>query len=179
MSREKKYKTDEERKAARREYNKQYYQNNKEKITDYNANYFSTPKGRASNLVNAYKQEDKLHNRGECTLTADWVVEHIFSQPCAHCGKDGWKIIGCNRLDNSLPHTPDNVEPCCLECNKELYDKEKSKPVYQYTLDGELVRKWTSAAEAGRNGYNFSHICACCRGVRKTHYSFIWSYANE
>lgn len=113
-----KWRQNNKEKIAKR--NAEYRQNNKEKITEYNAKYRLTPKGRAVNLVGTYKQEDKKYNRGECTLTADWIVEHIFNQPCAHCGKTGWKTIGCNRLDNSLPHTPDNVEPCCAECNKKL-----------------------------------------------------------
>ena len=118
-------------KEKKAKYNTEYYQNNKEKIAkkqaEYHVEYQSTPKGRAVNLVGTYKQEDNKYNRGECTLTADWIIEHIFTQPCAHCGKTGWKIIGCNRLDNSLPHTPDNVEPCCAECNKKLPRQKNGK----------------------------------------------------
>lgn len=150
----KKYFTEEERKAASKENQKkwraahpdymseyrqankekiaeqtaEYYQNNRDRIAEFMSEYQSTPKGRAVNLVGTYKQEDNKYNRGECTLTADWIIEHIFTQPCAHCGKTGWKIIGCNRLNNSLPHTPDNVEPCCAECNKKLPRKNGVQP---------------------------------------------------
>lgn len=193
----KKYQTEEERKQARKEYLKQYYQKNKEKMDAYkkqyrkdNPNYdkqyckqySKSPMGRASNLVNAYKQEDKKHNRGECTLTARWLVDNIFNKPCAHCGKTGWQVIGCNRLDNSRPHTEDNVEPCCFECNAKLAASEKkqilAKQVYQYTLDGELVKVWQATAECGRNGYDFGHVAACCRGERKTHKGYIWKYSR-
>lgn len=112
------YRQDNKEKIA--EQKAKYYQNNKEKIAKRQTEYQATPKGRAVNLVGTYKQEDNKYNRGECTITADWIIEHIFTQPCAHCGKMGWDVIGCNRLDNSLPHTPDNVEPCCAECNKKL-----------------------------------------------------------
>lgn len=210
MGRKRKYFTEEERKTAQKEYNKQYYQDNKEKFAEYYQNnkekiakkkakynaeyrqnnkekiakkqaeyhvkYHSTPKGRAVMLLTGYRREDKKRNRGECTLTADWIVEHIFSQPCAHCGKTGWKIIGCNRLDNSLPHAPDNVEPCCWECNSSLDKKERSKPVYQYTLDGELVKVWPSTMECGKNGFTQCHIADCCNKKNKTHKGFIWSY---
>ena len=94
-----------------------YYQNNKEKFAEYMSEYQATPKGRANMLLNNYKFSDKTYNRGECTLTADWIVEHIFSQPCHYCGKTDWKELGCDRIDNSLPHTQDNVVPCCTECN--------------------------------------------------------------
>lgn len=105
MGRLRKYLTEEERKEARREHIKQYRQ---------------TPMGRALYLLGDYKQKDKKYKRGKCTLTAQWIVENIFTQKCAHCGKTDWRELGCNRLNNSLPHTPDNVEPCCAECNMKV-----------------------------------------------------------
>lgn len=176
MGRPRKYFTEEERKAAHREADRRWKAKNKEKIAEHQATFRKTPRGRASMLLTEYRREDKKRNRGECTLTVDWIVDNIFSQPCAHCGKTGWKIIGCNRLDNSLPHTPDNVEPCCWECNSSLDKKERSKPVYQYTKDGELVRVWESACECGRNGFIQCHIADCCNKKLKTHNGYIWSY---
>lgn len=133
MGRPRKYQTEEERIAAKREsrrrwrvnnaeYQAEYYQNNKEKIAEqkaeYQVEYRSTPKGRACNLVGTYKQSDKKQNRGECTLTPDWIVENIFNQPCHYCGETDWHELGCDRIDNSLPHRPGNVVPCCTECNR-------------------------------------------------------------
>ena len=118
------------------EQKKQYYHDNKDKLTSYSREYYSehkdkyseyrkkykewydkTPMGRASHLLSSYNRSDKKYGRGKGNLTSKWIVENIFSKPCAHCGKVGWQIIGCNRLDNSKPHTMDNVEPCCKECN--------------------------------------------------------------
>ena len=73
--------------------------------------------GRAFYLLSAYNQLDKKYNRGKGDLTAKWIVENIFTKKCAYCDKEGWDVIGCNRIDNSKPHTKDNVEPCCLEHN--------------------------------------------------------------
>ena len=102
---------------------KTYYENNKEKIIDYQneyqKEYDKTPIARANSLLSAYKQRDKKTNRGVCTLTAKWIVENIFSSKCRYCGKDDWIKLGCDRIDNALPHTPDNVVPCCEECNIE------------------------------------------------------------
>lgn len=106
-----------------------YYENNKEKIIEhqkeYNKEYIKTPMGRASMLLCAYNYADKKRGRGNGDLTAEWIVENIFSKPCAHCGISGWKVIGCNRLDNNKPHTKDNVEPCCGKCNVSLNKMEK------------------------------------------------------
>lgn len=121
------------------EYQKDYYIKNKDKILEYNSEYYKdyyqaniehkrelerkyrkTPMGRASSLLKTYNKSDKRHNRGKGDLTAKWIVENIFSKPCAHCGIIGWEIIGCNRKDNALPHTKNNVEPCCKLCNCRL-----------------------------------------------------------
>ena len=54
----------------------------------------------------------------------------------------------------------------------------RSTPVYQYTLDGSLVRSYLSTHEAARQtGYSRGNICACCYGKRKKAYGYIWSYA--
>lgn len=112
--------------------NKQMAADNKEKYSNRIKQYFNTPMGRASRLVQAYKVADKKQNRGECTITAKWIVDNIFSKPCVHCGKEGWKVIGCNRIDNSKPHTEDNVEPCCAECNKKLAGLYRKNIIYNY-----------------------------------------------
>lgn len=51
-----------------------------------------------------------------------------------------------------------------------------SRQVYQYSQDGELVAIWGSTMECGRNGFFQSHVASCCRGERKTHKGFKWSY---
>ena len=139
---------------------------------------------RAINLINKYNNMDKAANRPKGDLTTKWVVENIFTKPCAHCGKEGWQIIGCNRLDNSKPHTIDNVEPCCKECNLELagqYVKKKlSKRVDQIDkITGEVVRQWNSTQEPTAYGYNEGAIAACARGKIKTHKGYIWKYVSN
>lgn len=63
--------------------------------------------------------------------------------------------------------------------DSQINNIKKSKKVSQYTLDGELVKIWDSAAEAGRNGFIQSKVSLCCLGKRKTHKNFIWRYYNE
>lgn len=56
---------------------------------------------------------------------------------------------------------------------------KRCKPVLQYTLDGEFVREWESANEAGRNGYCCSSINRCCLNKYKKYKNYIWKYKNE
>lgn len=101
------------------DYDANYYQENREEIRVRQSEYRSSKKGRANSLVRAYKAADKKYNRGECTLTDDWIVDNVFNGQCCHyCGESDWTKLGVDRKDSSLPHTPDNCVPCCSACNK-------------------------------------------------------------
>lgn len=145
-------------------YDKEYREKNIEKLREKEKKRSETPIGRAHYLLQAYNQKDKLHRRGKGDLTAQWIVENIFSKPCTHCGKEGWNVIGCNRLNNDLPHTMDNVEPCCKECNDKLQNLAQNKRVYQYTLDGVLVKVWESIKECVENGFARNCVWRACKG---------------
>ena len=119
-----------ENKEEHNERSKQYRQEHKEELAELDKKYRQTPIGRAKHLLSAYKQNDKKYKRGECTLTSKWIIENIFPKPCHWCGEVGWEIMGCDRIDNALPHTPDNVNPCCESCNLKrgtmTYDEYKN-----------------------------------------------------
>lgn len=172
-----KYFTEEERCAAKKNRYKRYRERHPEKIKEYKKTYRKTQMCRAYNLLRHYRDLDRYYNRGECTLTTQWIIDNIFTKPCVHCGKTGWNVVGCNRINNSLPHTPENVEPCCYECNVKLSGVEKAIPIYQYTLTGELVRKWESATRAANElGLYQANIQSCCKGKRKTSGGYRWSF---
>ncbi len=172
----------------KKEYKHLWYLKHRSKLREKGKEYNKTPMGRAAYLVSSYNSYDKEANRGKGDLTAKWVVENIFTKKCAHCDETDWHKLGCNRLDNSKPHTMDNVEPCCKKCNDKLngndfkqkmseIGKKNGKTVYQYTLEGELVGIYPSTTEAARDtGFKQSNISACCLGKRKTYKGFKWSY---
>lgn len=62
-------------------------------------------------------------------------------------------------------------------CPKKIAEK-LSKLVYQYTKDRTLIAIWQSTMECGRQGFDGGHIAACCRGERKSHKGYIWSYTE-
>lgn len=51
-----------------------------------------------------------------------------------------------------------------------------AKKVYQYTMEGVLVKIWNSASEAGAKGFNQYNISACCNGKRKQSNGYKWSH---
>ena len=154
--------TEQEIKDAKKEYQNKW--NNKRK---------NTPILRARYLIDNYNRSDINANRGEGDLTPRWVVDNIFTKPCVHCGKEGWKIIGCNRIDNTKPHSKDNVEPCCAECNVELeHPKKRLAQIDKKTK--EIVYIWNSTMDARRGG--FIHASDVCLGKRKQDKGYIFEY---
>ena len=167
----KKYFTDEERKAARAEWNRKYY---------------NTPYGRALHLLASYRRMDKRNGFGDVIdFDARWIVENIFAKKCAHCDCTDWRELGCNRKDNDLPHIKSNIECCCWKCNNELarpYVAERcSIPIAQHDkMTGELIVVWPSAYEIEKQlGYNHSAINRCCEGRYKQAYGFVWKIITK
>lgn len=108
-----------------REYGRKHYQKNKEKLLEYRKKYYEThardykaiKSVRARYLLNQYIANDEKHKRGKCSITEDWIVDNILNSKCHYCGETDWTKLGCDRIDNDLPHTPENCVPCCRECN--------------------------------------------------------------
>lgn len=93
----------------------------------------------------------------------------------------------------------DNLEWCTVEYNnnygtrgkrigEKLKGKKQSemhrinaanshkKKVYQYTKDQNLVNIWECVDDCAKKGFCSRNIARCCRGERKTHKGYIWSY---
>ena len=89
-----------------------------------------------------------------------------------------------NHIDeNKTNNAANNLEWCTYEENNnhgthnERMAKTQSKPVAQYTRDGELVKVWASVSEAGRRaGFDRGTISSVANGKRKTHKGFVWRY---
>ncbi len=52
----------------------------------------------------------------------------------------------------------------------------QSKKVYQYSLEGKLVKIWKSTVECKKNGFNRTAIWFCCTGKHSQHKGYKWSY---
>ena len=111
----------------RKEYIKKWDEKNKEKKLFYQREWRKTPYGRATMILSAYNEADKNMGREKGDLTPQWIVDNIFSKPCVYCGETDWHELGCNRLDNTKPHTKDNVEPCCGKHNQLLQKQPRDK----------------------------------------------------
>lgn len=98
-------------------YHQEWLKNNQNKLNGYAKKYHQTKNGRAHRLRIDYQTLDKKKNLVS-TLTSEWIYNNILSgQVCVYCGENDWQKLGCDRLDNTRAHTPDNCVPCCKKCN--------------------------------------------------------------
>lgn len=62
-------------------------------------------------------------------------------------------------------------------------NKLTSKPVLQYSLDGEFIKEWDSiyAASESISGVkgSYGNIYKCCKAKTKTAYGFVWRYKSD
>ena len=78
-----------------------------------------------------------------------------------------------------------NLEFCDRKYNvnygtgiQRMADK-KSKPVLQFTKDGEFVKEWKSTHDVERNlNYSQGNISQCCNGIRNSSNGFIWKFKD-
>lgn len=128
--------------------------------------------------VNLYK-----NNKLKRFLIHRLVAEAFLEIPEELKHLKGTRYLQVNHKDeNKLNNNVNNLEFCNCKYNInygtaiERSSKKRSKPILQYTLDGQFVREWKSIRECGRNGFNQGHVTECCRGERKTHKDSIWRY---
>lgn len=151
QERERSRKKNAERKEWRKEYNRQYRAGHKDYYQEYmkkwveehkdeRREYFAsrdnsiqnkkrrqTRHKRATALSQDYRYADT--ERGFDTrrnVDGHWIEENIFSTACIYCGDGDWKHLGCDRIDDSLPHTPENCVSSCGICNIERAGRRMS-----------------------------------------------------
>lgn len=90
--------------------------------------------------------------------------------------------------ENKYNNFADNLEWCDRSYNcsygslKERFSKRFkgkkriSKPIFQYTIDGEFVKEWKSGYEIRKSEFSRGCVIDVCNGVRKTANGYFWSY---
>jgi hypothetical protein len=66
------------------------------------------------------------------------------------------------------------------ETKRKISDSHKKKPVMQYDLSGNFIKKWESCYQIEREAkFSQANIFRCCNGVSKTSYGFKWEYYKQ
>jgi hypothetical protein len=83
-----------------------------------------------------------------------------------------------NKQNNSV----ENLEWCDIPYNlsygtaRERSSEKHSKKVYQYTLDGKLVKVYDKIKNVIEDGFDESCVSLCCNGKNKKHKGFKWYF---
>ena len=83
--------------------------------------------------------------------------------------------------ENKTNNKVSNLEFCDAKYNINYGTRNDrcSKPVLQFTKDGEFVKEWKSSTDVERNlGFAQQHISSCCTGKRKSANGFVWKYKD-
>lgn len=142
---------------------------------------FNTRKYLYVTLYKDGKKKNYVIHRLVCTA----FVKKVKNKPMVN-HKDGIKVHNyssnlewCNAKEN-VHHAQNNglVPPPFL--GKFGKDHNTSKPIEQYTLDGELVSTYYGQREAERmTGINHDYIGQVARNVRKEAGGFIWRFKRR
>ena len=63
------------------------------------------------------------------------------------------------------------------ESKNKMSKNRPSKPVIQYSKDGEFIAEYPSTRDAERQtGFSHTSICNCCKGKYKSTVGYIWKY---
>ncbi len=136
------------RKRVKAEWNKK----NKTKTATYNQEFYQTITGMASRRRNHYLYDDKEKGFDTAqTITAEWIAENILTGSCIYCHDSEPYHLGCDRIDESKVHTPDNVVCACPICNwerslqkmsvGEFIEYRKTHPRKKNTMNDGIDRK--------------------------------------
>ena len=109
----------------------------------------------------------KLYNR---YVSVSHLVATAFVE-----NPNGYTVVH-HKNHNNQDNRAENLEWVDVNYHNAIHMNEKTKQVYQYTIDGTLVKIWSSSNECGRNGFIQSKVSLCCNGIRKQHKGFRWSY---
>lgn len=153
-------------------------------IPGYESLYRASNKGRILSLhsnpprfLKAAKKETDYLIVGLCkngkskTYGVQYLVGRAFPDICG----EWFEGAEANHIDgNRSNNVPENINWLSHDANVKY---SQLKPVGQYTLDGVLLKTYSSTIEAARQtGLSQGNIVSCCQGKRHTCGGYVWRY---
>lgn len=106
-----------------KEYRRRYYADHKERMKEQIRQHYLRNKPAARARYRKYAKTTKgryaIYRNGAkrrgitFSITLD-DFSRIVASPCYYCGEGGY---GVDRIDSAVGYFPENIVPCCSECN--------------------------------------------------------------
>ena len=162
-------------------------------VKDYEGHYQVSDKGRVRSLKFGKERILKPRRDGWGYLQVNFCKNGEQKKFKVHRLVAQTFILNPNNLtevnhrdEDKTNNKVENLEWCSSKYNsnygtrtqrqsEKMTNGKLSKPVLQYTLDGEFLKEWKSTHDVERNlGYAHTNISACCLGKYKYAYGFVW-----
>ena len=132
----------------------------------------------------AYSKQGRNPIWKAITNKTDYVVEiietNVSKEYASKLEIELIKKYGKIKEKGLLANISNGGETVVEELITVLNDKKCSEKVYQYDLDGNLIKEWDSVKQAGEAlGINRPSISNCLKGRYKSAGGFIWRYSVE
>lgn len=93
---------------------------------------------------------------------------------------DTAKLLGVHKSTISKRLHANNItDEEIQERRGESVKQRCSRPVLQYDLQGNLIKRWPSASSCQEDGYTQSEISSCCRQEIRIAYNYLWKYEDD
>ena len=135
---------------------------------------------KCNNCLYATKTNNLKSNHPKLLLEWDYNKNIGINPSLVSCGsakRVWWKCYKCGyEWQSRVAHRTNGTG--CPKCSKIIIGEKTGKAVIQYSLNGDYIKTYKSAAEAERiTGAKSIH--ECCNYKLKTSGGFIWRYADE
>jgi hypothetical protein len=107
-------------------------------IKDKSTPYWNDMGVRAKVMCSTYKSMDKNKNFDISNNIDQPYMLELWKGGCVYCGETDWHKLGCDRIDNSKPHSKDNVVCSCKDCN---WIRNANFSFEEMLMIGEAIRK--------------------------------------
>ena len=84
---------------------------------NFDSEYWNNIETRAKQMCSTYKSLDKKKGFDISNNIEHEKMLELWKYGCIYCGESDWHKLGCDRIDNSKPHSTDNIVCSCKDCN--------------------------------------------------------------
>jgi hypothetical protein len=144
----------------------------KEKTYVISSRIYERLKTEYSQMLTGKIQSQETKNKKSKAMLDVW--KNKTTKEMSDIGLKRWETRKLNKTDIVTPSQSKKIS----EALKGRKMPWRTKPVIQYTLEGQFVKEWESVAEISKHP-DYGFVAGCIRGDQKTAYGYIWKHKKN